>query len=72
MHKRARGMVGDGVRHLVGGQYGGKRHVAAGQSLAYAHDVRLCSGMLPGKQLSGTSEARRYFIEDEEQTVLTA
>ena len=50
------------------GAYG----IAAGQCLAYAHDVRFYSGMFPGKQLSGASEARRYFIEDKQQTVFAA
>ena len=72
MHECTRGVVGDGVRHFIGGQYGGKRHVAAGQRLAYAHDVRFYTRVLPGKQLSGASEARCYFIEDKQQTVFAA
>ncbi len=72
VHKHLRGVVGDGIRYFVRRQYGGKRHVAARQRLAYAHDVWFYSGMFPGKQFSGASEARRYFIEDKQQTMFPA
>ena len=56
----------------VGRQYGGKSHVAARQGFPDAHDVRLHSGMFPGKQFSRPSEAGGYFVENEQQAVCLA
>ena len=49
-----------------------KSHVAARQGFPDAHDVRLHSGMFPGKQFSRPSEAGGYFVKNEQQAVCLA
>ena len=72
MHEDARSMVGDGIGYLVGGEYGREGEIPSGERFADAHDVRFHTGMFPGKELAGTSEAGSYLIEDEQDLMFPA
>ena len=62
-------MIGDCICHLVSSQYGGKCHIASGQGLADAHDVRFHPGPFPGEKPPGPSESRCDFIKDQQYLI---
>ena len=46
------------------------RHIARGQALRQAHEVRHDAGLLHGEHRAGSPEAGRHLIEDDEDTGL--
>ncbi len=72
VHEHARLAVRNRLRDAVSRQRRRKRHVAAGQRFAEAENIWLDSGMFAGKQLAGTPEAGRDFIENQQHAAFIA
>ena len=72
MHKDPGLAVTDGASHMLGGEGGRERQIAAGERLAQTHDVRADAGPVTGEQLAGATETGGDLVGDEQHPELVA
>lgn len=65
-------VVVEGFVDFVGGDGEGHGHVACGESLGGAEDIRGNAGVFDGKEFPGTAESGGNFVVDEENAVFVA
>ena len=72
MHQHAGLAVADAGGHAVVAQGRRQGHVAAGERLAQAENVRADIGVVHGEQFAGAAEAGGDFVENQQYAVLVA
>ena len=72
MHKHAGFAAAHGIGHFAARGGGRKRHHAAGERFADAHDVGRDAGMFAGKKFAGAAKAGGDFIKNQQHAVFIA